>query len=591
MVVSRTATCTTTTTTATSAASPPLANKLEPDVPSGCLSSFGNSVALSADGTTAIVGGWTYEAGEGAAWVFTRSGSNWTQQAILTVEHGDQFGSTVALSADGNTALIDEGGYGIIFTRSGSTWTQGATLHAEPADLTGGGNDTVALSADGNTAIIGERELRTGEVPFNGGASIFAREGSTWTQQGPRLEAGEARISDFGSSVALSANGATAMIAGYQGRAAAWMFTRSGSVWSRQGPPLTGSEETNNFSTGESVALSGDGNTALLGYGAENNNAGAGWIFTRSGSVWTQQGPELNGSGAAGASFFGESVALSGDGDTALVGGPHDNPLIQECECAEIGAAWEFRRTGSAWSQSGPKLVGTGAGHGSVFGHVVALSATGDVALIGGPGDNGGFGAAWPFVTSAIETAEYTNWAVSGSLTPRALNQPIGLPSGSTFNGRSKVNKETGAGSVSGNLAIPAFTAPLKLFGVLPVALGLKLTPEGAIAGTVAKSETVSGDEMLSVPMKLGVGITSVSLFGLKIPTTCPTAEPLSLSLVDNLTREELLTKGWSFAGSTTIPKVKCEGGLLASLFGHVLSALLSGPENAYAIKITAPGG
>jgi hypothetical protein len=195
------------------------------------------------------------------------------------------------------------------------------------------------------------------------------------------------------------------------------------------------------------------------------------------------------------------------------------------------------------------------------------------------------------YISPNTESATYSNWTVSGSLTPKRLNQPIQLPSGATFNGKGELNTETGSGSVSGNLVIPAFTAPLKLFGVLPVELGMKLTPEGSIAGTVAKSETVSGDETLSVPVTLGMGGTSVSLLGLKIPTTCATTESLLLSLVDNLTREELLTKGWSFSGNTTIPKIKCEGGLLGGLFGTVLSALLSGPENAYSLTIKAPGG
>jgi hypothetical protein len=190
---------------------------------------------------------------------------------------------------------------------------------------------------------------------------------------------------------------------------------------------------------------------------------------------------------------------------------------------------------------------------------------------------------------SPTQKAQDENWVLSGSLTDKKLGQLVTLLAGATFNGSVEVNTETGAGSVSGSLAIPAFTTALKLFGVLPVELGMTLTPEGSVAGTVAKSETIPGDETLTVPVKFGMGITSVSLLGLKIPTTCATAEPLSLSLVDNLTREELLTKGWNFAGSTTIPNVKCEGGLLGGLFGAVLSALLSGPENAYAFKVTAP--
>ena len=67
--------------------------------------------------------------------------------------------------------------------------------------------------------------------------------------------------------------------------------------------------------------------------------------------------------------------------------------------------------------------------------------------------------------------------------------------------------------------------------------------------------------------------------------------EPLALTLVDTLTREELLTKGWSFAGTTSIPRVKCHGGPLSGPFGKLLSGLLAAPEDPYSINFTAPSG
>src|SRR5262245_21803690 len=73
------------------------------------------------------------------------------------------------------------------------------------------------------------------------------------------------------------------------------------------------------------VALSGDGNTAIVGGPFDNSFAGAAWVFTRSGGVWTQQQSKLVGTGAVGAARQGSSVALSSDGDTAIVGAPSDN--------------------------------------------------------------------------------------------------------------------------------------------------------------------------------------------------------------------------------------------------------------------------
>jgi hypothetical protein len=106
---------------------------------------------------------------------------------------------------------------------------------------------------------------------------------------------------------------------------AAWVFTRSGAVWTQQGNKLigTGNMEARHDS---SVALSADGNTALLGGPNDNSYGGTVWVFTRSGAVWTQQGSKLVGTGALGPARQGSSVALSSaDGNTAIVGGPNDN--------------------------------------------------------------------------------------------------------------------------------------------------------------------------------------------------------------------------------------------------------------------------
>ena len=107
------------------------------------------------------------------------------------------------------------------------------------------------------------------------------------------------------------------------------------------------------------MALSADGNTALIGGPSDNSKVGAAWVFTRTGATWTQQGGKLTGSGETGAGGFGFSVALSADGNTALIGGPDDN--------SSVGAAWVFTRTGTTWTQQGSKLTGTGEiGHGGL---------------------------------------------------------------------------------------------------------------------------------------------------------------------------------------------------------------------------------
>lgn len=223
---------------------------------------------------------------------------------------------------------------------------------------------------------------------------MFTRSGSSWKQQGEKLVGVHASgLTEQGSSVALSGDGDIALIGGpfSEGETgAAWIFTRSGSTWTEQGKLPTGTGAIGKSAQGESVALSADGTTALVGGPLDDKDLGAAWVYTRSGSTWTQQGEKLLGEDAVTGPEQGSSVSLSEDGDSALVGGPKDN--------ISVGAAWEFTRSDSTWSEDGPKLVGTGTEGGfAEQGHSVALSADGDTALIGGPADDGKLGAAWVF--------------------------------------------------------------------------------------------------------------------------------------------------------------------------------------------------
>ena len=363
-------------------------------------------MALSADGDTALVGGpgdsgagWS-----GAAWVFSRSGSTWTQQGEKLTGGGEEgagkFGYSVALSANGNTAMMggrgdnSTNGAAWVFARSGATWTQqGEKLTGTGETGTGRFGSSVALSGDGGAALIGG----PGDNGGAGAAWVFTRSGSTWTQQGEKLTGAiESAKGEFGSSVALSEHGDTALIGGPEddsATGATWVSTRSGGVWSQQVPKLTGGEEGNG-EFGVIVALSADGNTALIGGWNDNSTKGAAWVFTRTGSTWTQQGGKLTGGGEEGEGGFGTSVALSADGNTALIGGPVDN--------GKAGAAWVFTRSGSTWTQQGGKLTGGGEVGNAWFPpcYSVALSGDGDTALIGGWLDNNWTGAVWVFTRS-----------------------------------------------------------------------------------------------------------------------------------------------------------------------------------------------
>ena len=365
----------------------------------------GSPVSLSADGNTAVVGGQCDNNFFGAFWIFTRSAGAWSQVGGKMVNNqafgGSQQG-TVAISGDGNTIVnavagdrITDGEAFIFIRNANGAWSQqGPALQPNDAAGYSGFGSSAALSSDGNTAIIGG----TGDNGGLGAAWVFKRTNGQWAQQGSKLTGNDAVInSSFfgvlqGVSVGISSDGNTAIVGGDNDNnqlGAAWIYVRgSNGAWTQQGPKLVGSATTAIFQEGTSVAISGDGNTAALGAPIQDG-VGAVWIFTRSGGVWTQQGPKLVGAGASGAALQGRSEALSMDGNTLLVGGPADNK--------GVGAAWIFTRANGGWTQKGNKLVGSGAVGGSDQGESVALSADGTTALVGGDFDNNNAGATWVF--------------------------------------------------------------------------------------------------------------------------------------------------------------------------------------------------
>jgi hypothetical protein len=333
-------------------------------------------------------------------------------------------GSSVALSADGDTALVGAPGYkGFagavwVYTRSGSIWTEQAKLVGEEGTTDAHQGFSVALSADGDTALIGGPDEEAGGQ-FPGAAWVFTRSGTTWSEQGKMLiGTGGSSHPQQGWSVALSADGDTALIGGPENAeagsapGAAWVYTRSGSIWTQQGK-LVGVHPKGVVDEGWSVALSGDGDTALIGGPSAEVKAGepalgAAWMFARTGSTWNEQEKLPAGTGAGEKTAQGESVALSGSGDTALVGGAGYDK--------NVGAAWAYTLAGGKWTQQGEKLLGEDESTEAQEGHSVALSENGNTALIGGFHNDTSVGAAWAFVRSGSTWSEQEKLEGLGSM-------------------------------------------------------------------------------------------------------------------------------------------------------------------------------
>lgn len=371
---------------------------------------FGRSVALS--GETAVVGAPMHDTtgglNAGAAYVFQRSGTEWSQQANLTASDGafdDRFGTAVAL--DGETAVAgspwddtgdgSDAGSAYVFVRSVKTWIHqtkltAGTLEADADDHFGW---SVALS--GETALVGSILDAKPTDPRAGTAYVFVRSGATWSRQAI-LGAGDPGLEDqFGTAVALS--GDTALVGAPRDdtgagpdAGSAWVFVRSGSIWSQSAALLSGDETAGDW-FGESMALEGD--TALIGVSGDDTPAapdsGSAYVFVRSGALWHQQSKITADDGAAG-DRFGKAVALSGE--LALIGAPDDDSPVG----IDIGSAYVFERSGVLWNMR-DKLVADDAESGGLFGQSVALD--GGTALLGSPRANtvsgAGSGAAYLF--------------------------------------------------------------------------------------------------------------------------------------------------------------------------------------------------
>jgi hypothetical protein len=343
---------------------------------------FGRSLALSADGNTLSVGapgessidgnqGDDSAEDAGAVYIFTRAGSSWAQQAYVKASNiaiGNVFGAAVALSADGNTLAAGAPGESFgegaayVFTRTGAAWAQQAILTASQPDPNDHFGVALTLSGDGNTLAVGAPEEDSSATVINGnegddlafGAGavfVFTHAGATWSQQAYVKASNADAFDSFGVAVSLSGDGnllvvgaphesslATGVNANKtdnnaSGAGAVYVFSRTGTTWTEQAY-LKASNTAAEARFGMTVALSTDGNTLAVGALGEassavgiNGNqspggfgiAGAAYVFKRTGSAWTQQA-YVKASNAQAADSFSVGLALSGDGNTLAVG-------------------------------------------------------------------------------------------------------------------------------------------------------------------------------------------------------------------------------------------------------------------------------
>jgi FG-GAP repeat len=366
---------------------------------------FGVSVSVSGD--TVVVGSYGDDddgADSGSAYVYTRSGLSWTQQAKLKSADavmGDEFGRAVAIHGDTivvGAAKDDDGGSAsgsaYVFTRTGSTWSQQAKLTAADAGAGDVFGRSVAIFE--STVVVGA-ELDNNVGVASGSAYVFTRTGAFWAQQA-KLTASDGAAGDFfGSGVGVAGD---SIVVGSprddddaDNSGSAYVFSRLGTIWSQQAK-LTATDASTDDRLGHSVAISED--TVVAGaYGAQAH-AGAAFVFTRTGTAWAQQ-TKLTASDPAPGDSFGRSVAISGD--SIAVGA-----LTDDDDGPGSGSAYRFTRSGAAWSQT-DKFTAADGDSGDQLGISVAID--GIITAAGAHGDDDvplNSGSAYMFVDTITDS-------------------------------------------------------------------------------------------------------------------------------------------------------------------------------------------
>jgi hypothetical protein len=379
---------------------------------------FGHVVNLSADGSTMAVSAY-FEASAargidgnqnddsipqaGAAYVFTRRGTAWSQQAYIKASNAGEAG------ADGNFGDGDQFGFSMSLSDDGNTLAVGA--NAEDSNATG---------------INGNQQDNS--MQSAGAAYLFVRNGVTWAQQAYVKAPNTAPNVQFGYSVALSADGNTFAVSsfdeggasrvingpytpGRNGTGAIYIYTRAGAAWTQQAY-LKASNAENGDSLGVAVSISDDGNTVAggildedcLATGVNPSNAcdndirtdtsvGAAIVFIRQGTQWAQQA-FIKASNTGREDWFGSRLQISGDGNTLAIAAQLEDSVAQgingkqdDDSAQEAGAVYFFTRAGTTWAQKYYVKSSNNEAF-DEFGSSVALSRDGRTMAVGARGED-----------------------------------------------------------------------------------------------------------------------------------------------------------------------------------------------------------
>jgi len=389
---------------------------------------FGEDSRISGNGNYIVVGSQgdaDNGTNAGAAYVFVRSGSTWSQQAKLfpsDIQALDLFGTHVDISADASyiigTSRGEDGGAGdpltsagaaYIFNRTGDSWTQQAKIVSSDlaaADVFG---ENCCINADGTYAVV----VADGKV--GGAAYVFKRSGSTWSQEA-KLTASNATSGDiFGFGLAINSDGTYLAIGapnedtGASNAGMVYVFSRSGSTWTEEAQ-IQSSPVSSSDTFGKGIAINDDGDVLAVGaYQYDDDaftNEGSVLIYTRSGTTWTQQ-QRIGASVASSTQYFGASIDMDSSGDIVAITADGDD--------GQRGAVYVFSKDGGTYTET-TKLVASDTYSGQRLGGVqfgarhqsIGISNNGGDIVVGASLDDGvasNAGTAYVFSASGFPSS------------------------------------------------------------------------------------------------------------------------------------------------------------------------------------------
>ncbi len=423
----------------------------------GTSDEFGQSISLSGDGNTLVVGAYLEDSvsqginpapnenldNSGAVYVFRRNGGVWSQQAFIKASNPNRrsaFGFSVSLNSDGNTLAVGayrennlatginsgqrgsaiESGAVYVFRFNANAWQQQAYIKASNNLAYSEFGSAVDLSADGNTLAVGARRENT-SGNGSGAAYIFRfTTSNTWIEQA-FLKASNPDSGDtFGEDLGISADGNTLAVGtpgedsnamginGAQNNNSAtgsgavylFRFSTSTNVWAQQAY-IKASNAATSSGFGDAVRLNGDGNTFVVGATVRSNQEGAVYVFryNTSSNTWSEQA-FLRASNAEIGDQFGGSVSLSLDGNTFVVGAEHEDGSTVGIGSgnnngrSNSGAAYVFEFSNGSWVQQAYIKASDPAAN-ALFGDSVSISNDGATVAVGANGVSSNSGAAY----------------------------------------------------------------------------------------------------------------------------------------------------------------------------------------------------